>query len=97
MHCSHSYAKCLYIVPGHATTVLQNNLVAVFLYAYIWAQDKLILVLPRLMHFSGIVIAGLCFDYTGVKIVCLLDRDVFAPYKKKVILCVDLHLYYHEQ
>lgn len=35
------------------------------------------------MHFSVIAITALCFDYTAVKIGCLLDRDAFAAYKKK--------------
>lgn len=44
------------------------------------------------MHFLGITIAGLCFDYTAVKIGCLLDRDVFAAYKKK-LFCRDICIY----
>jgi len=62
-------------------------LVTVFLYAYIWVQGKLILILPSLMHFSSLAITGLSLDYIPVKIGCLLDRGVFAACKKK-FFCV---------
>lgn len=44
------------------------------------------------MQFSGIAITGLCFHYAAVKIGCLLDRDVFAAYKKK-LFCVGICIY----
>lgn len=64
--------------------------VTVLFYAYVWVQDKLILILPRLMHFLGIAITGLCFDYRAVKIV--YRTEVYLLIKEKVILCEDLHL-----
>lgn len=89
--CPHTYPKCLYIVPGCAITVPQNMFATVLFYAYVWVQDKLILILPRLMHFSGVAIKGLCFDYTAVKIVYW--TEVYLLLKEKMILCEYLHLY----
>lgn len=88
--CPHTYANCLYIVPGNAVTVSQNMFVTVLFYAYVWVQDKLILILPRLMDFSGVAITGFCFDYTAVKIVYW--TEVYLLLKEKVILCEYLHL-----
>lgn len=87
----HTYARCLYTVPGPAVTVSQNMFVTLLFYAYVWLQDKQILILPRLMHFSGVAITGLCFDCTAVKFVSW--TEVYLLLKEKVILCENLHLY----